>query len=72
MKLIKYFSAGLVCLLALTSCEKDFLERSPEVNISDGEFWKTKNDLKLYTNNFYNNFLPSYQFFYTRNLRFRC
>lgn len=68
MKLIKYFSAGLVCLFVLTSCEKDFLERSPEVNISDGEFWKTKNDLKLYTNNFYNNFLPSYQGFFTQGI----
>jgi hypothetical protein len=68
MKFIKYVSAGLVCLLALTSCEKDFLERSPEVNISDGEFWKSKNDLKLYANNFYNNFLPSYQGFMTQGI----
>lgn len=68
MKFIKYFGAGLVCLVALTACEKDFLERSPEVNISDGEFWKTKNDLQLYTNNFYNNFLPSYQGFFTQGI----
>ena len=68
MKFIKYVSAGLVCLLALASCEQDFLERSPEVNISDGEFWKTKNDLKLYTNNFYNNFLPSYQGYFTQGI----
>ena len=68
MKFIKYVSAGLVCLLALASCEQDFLERSPEVNISDGEFWKTKNDLQLYTNNFYNNFLPSYQGYFTQGI----
>lgn len=68
MKLRKYINVGLVCLLALTSCESDFLERSPEVNISDGEFWKTKNDLKLYTNNFYNNFLPSYQGYFTQGI----
>ncbi|NGY38533.1 RagB/SusD family nutrient uptake outer membrane protein [Flavobacterium sp. XN-5] len=68
MKFIKYFSVGLVCLLALNSCESDFLERSPEVNISDGEFWKSKNDLKLYTNNFYNNFLPSYQGYFTQGI----
>ncbi|TDE03251.1 RagB/SusD family nutrient uptake outer membrane protein [Flavobacterium hiemivividum] len=68
MKIIKYFSVGLVCLLALNSCESDFLERSPEVNISDGEFWKSKNDLKLYTNNFYNNFLPSYQGYFTQGI----
>ncbi|WP_413999053.1 RagB/SusD family nutrient uptake outer membrane protein [Flavobacterium sp. W1B] len=68
MKFIKYFSAGLVCLLVFTSCEADFLERSPEVNISDGEFWKTKNDLKLYANNFYNNFLPSYQGYFTQGI----
>lgn len=68
MRLIKYFNVVLIILFALTSCEKDFLERSPEVNISDGEFWKSKNDLKLYANNFYNNFLPSYQGFFTQGI----
>ncbi|WP_432221387.1 RagB/SusD family nutrient uptake outer membrane protein [Flavobacterium sp. TMP13] len=68
MKFIKYINVGLVCLFALTSCESDFLERSPEVNISDGEFWKSKNDLKLYANNFYNNFLPAYQGFGTQGI----
>jgi hypothetical protein len=68
MRLIKYFNVLLIILFALTSCESDFLERSPEVNISDGEFWKSKNDLKLYVNNFYNNFLPSYQGFFTQGI----
>ncbi len=44
----------------MASCSKDFLDRAPETNISEADFWKTPNDLKLYCNNFYNNFLPAY------------
>ncbi len=43
----------------ITGCSKDFLNRTPETNISDGEFWKTANDLKLYANNWYD-FFPNY------------
>jgi hypothetical protein len=68
MRFIKYFNVMLIILFSLISCENDFLERTPEVNISDGEFWKSKNDLKLYVNNFYNNFLPSYQGFFTQGI----
>ena len=44
------------------SCNDDFLERYPIVEISDGGFWKTATDLKLYVNSFYNNteFFPRY------------
>ncbi|MEN6456819.1 MAG: RagB/SusD family nutrient uptake outer membrane protein [Prolixibacteraceae bacterium] len=38
----------------LISCNDEFLERSPDTLITDGGFWKTENDLKLYINNFYN------------------
>jgi hypothetical protein len=39
--------------LMLPSCNDDFLERAPIVNISDANYWKTENDLKIYCNNFY-------------------
>ncbi|RQP13584.1 MAG: RagB/SusD family nutrient uptake outer membrane protein [Parapedobacter sp.] len=47
------------CLIGLASCEKGFLDRAPETNISDAEFWKSANDLKLYANNWYGS-LPNY------------
>lgn len=47
-----YTIAASLCLL-LSSCNDDFLERSPIVNISDANFWKTVNDLELYANNYY-------------------
>ncbi len=52
--------AGLA--MWLTSCNDDFLERGPLSNISDAYYWKSANDLKLYTNNFYSQdgLLPRY------------
>lgn len=48
------FSLCLVVLMGLLcSCNNDFLERAPIVNMSDASYWKTVNDLKLYVNNFY-------------------
>lgn len=48
-----------ICALGIAGCNKGFLDRTPETSISDGEFWKTGNDLKLYANNWYSTF-PSY------------
>lgn len=48
-----------------TSCENDFLDETPQDQISDVDFWKTENDLRLYANNFYNKFLPEYRNFGT-------
>lgn len=54
MKKMKYImSLALLGLLAV-SCA-DFLERQPLDSISDGNYWKTPNDLKLYMNNLYSN-----------------
>jgi len=50
-----YASILLIAIVAM-GCSKDFLNRVPETNISDGEFWKTANDLRLYSNSFYNAF----------------
>jgi len=56
-KLIILFSA--IILLA-GACNDEFLQRAPLTNISDANFWKSTNDLILYANNFYNNFLGGY------------
>lgn len=41
------------------ACQKDFLDRSPKSDISDADYWRSENDLRLYVNDFYNG-LPSY------------
>ncbi len=46
----------LACAGLLAGCQEDFLDRAPETNISDAEYWKTANDLQLYVNNFYTAF----------------
>ncbi|MGK6350715.1 RagB/SusD family nutrient uptake outer membrane protein [Parapedobacter sp. DT-150] len=53
MKNINYL-VWMILIVGLSSCSDDFLERAPLANISDPDFWKSANDLKLYTNNFYN------------------
>jgi hypothetical protein len=45
--------------LAIAGCQKNFLDRTPKSSISDGDYWRSTNDLRLYVNNFYNT-LPSY------------
>jgi hypothetical protein len=63
MKKYKYLSVILTSVIGfLFSCNDDFLERGPLVNISDANYWKSLNDLKIYVNNFYNQdgLLPLY------------
>lgn len=59
MKRIQFFIASGLVLSALTGCMKDILEQKPATAISDSEYWKTENDLKLYANGFYST-LPNY------------
>ncbi len=47
-------------ILLVYACNDDFLERTPGSNISDEDYWKSVNDLQLYSNNFYNVFLNTY------------
>ena len=55
----KYIIIYLVsCGMLLASCTKNFLDQTPNVIISETEFWKSTNDLKLYANNYYNTMLP--------------
>jgi hypothetical protein len=63
MKKYKYIIMLIgVSVFVLPSCNDDFLERTPIVNLSDAIFWKSENDLKIYCNNFYNQdgLLPLY------------
>jgi hypothetical protein len=54
MKKYKYIILLTGLVLWFSSCNDDFLERAPMVNLSDANFWKSENDLKIYVNNFYN------------------
>lgn len=54
MKLFLKICLTIVIPAILTGCN-DFLDRTPLTNISDAQFWKSANDLKLYTNGYYNN-----------------
>jgi len=55
MKNILYIILVLSVGIIFNSCE-DFLERTPQDQISDPEFWNTATDLELYVNSFYEYF----------------
>ncbi|PST84496.1 RagB/SusD family nutrient uptake outer membrane protein [Pedobacter yulinensis] len=57
-----------LCLLAVAGCTKDeFLDKQPEADVSPDAFFKTENDLLLYTNSFYNT-LPGAEAVYAENI----
>ena len=51
MKKINILLAAII--LVSTSCKKGFLDQAPKSSISDAEYWKSANDLKLYANGYY-------------------
>lgn len=53
-----YIGIVLYACSLLASCQRDYLNQTPNVIISDADFWKSSNDLKLYANNYYNTMLP--------------
>jgi len=59
-KSIKTFIFGLVSASLLFSCKKDSLDRFPLDNITDQNYWKTENDLKLYNNSFYPRYIVGF------------
>jgi hypothetical protein len=70
MKRYNYYliSIALTAVMGgMTSCDDEFLERAPIVSLSDANFWKSDNDLKIYCNNFYNSnaFLNLYNGWYS-------
>lgn len=55
-------------IIGITSCNDSFLEREPITDIGDASYWKSVNDLKLYTNGFYNTILPTYNGYSTTGI----
>lgn len=53
MKKLRYIALLLVITFFTFSCNKNFLNRVPQDQISAPAFWKTSNDLQLYVNNLY-------------------
>lgn len=54
MKKISYYILLLLSGVALiSSCKKDFLDKSPKSSIEPGKFFNTEKDLEIYTNGFY-------------------
>lgn len=53
------FQVGLLCVILLGSCKKDYLDREPLINVSNDAYWKTASDLEKYTLQFYASF-PSF------------
>ncbi|MDR2148063.1 MAG: RagB/SusD family nutrient uptake outer membrane protein [Tannerella sp.] len=58
---IKITAISAMVMIAVSSCNEEYLERYPLTSISDGDFWKSSNDLKLYVNGLYSreDLLPS-------------
>jgi hypothetical protein len=54
MKKMNYYIAISALFILAVSCNDEFLDRTPLDKISDVNYWKTANDLKLYVNNLYN------------------
>lgn len=68
MKNTVIISLACVVVLALTSCQKDFLDRFPQTNVTENSTFKTPADLETYTNGFYGMIGPNYSDGFTDNI----
>lgn len=61
MKLSKTYilTLGLITI-GMTACKKDFLQRDPQTEITEGSFFQSPADLETYSNGFYKYLSPSY------------
>jgi hypothetical protein len=61
MKLSKTYilTLGLITI-GMTACKKDFLQRDPQTEITEGSFFQSPADLETYSNGFYGYLSPSY------------
>ncbi|NQX37339.1 Starch-binding associating with outer membrane [Pedobacter steynii] len=50
---------GLITI-GMTACKKDFLQRDPQTEITEGSFFQSPADLETYSNGFYKYLSPSY------------
>lgn len=64
---LKQLTYILFYSLVLVSCEKGYLDRQPEANISPDGYFRTEKDLELYTNSFYDA-LPSAEGVYNEDV----
>ena len=56
MKMKKYLMIIAAAALAFASC--DMLDKEPQSEMSPESYFKTEQDLQLFSNTFYNNLLP--------------
>ncbi|WP_316822798.1 RagB/SusD family nutrient uptake outer membrane protein [Pedobacter gandavensis] len=59
LKTIYILTLGLMTI-GMTACKKDFLQRDPKTEITEGVFFQSPTDLETYSNGFYNQISPSY------------
>ena len=52
----RFFTGVAGCFILLSSCNKDFLQKNPEVQISNSNFWKTDGDFQTYSLGLYDFF----------------
>jgi hypothetical protein len=52
-KILRNYILPLAAIVFATACEKDFLQRNPQTEITTEEFFKSPTDLEVYTNGFY-------------------
>ena len=52
----EFIYTGVLTVLLMTSCNDSFLDRTPETSITEVNFFKSDNDLQLYSNQFYGYF----------------
>jgi hypothetical protein len=57
-KNIKY--ALIAAIAMLSACNSDVLDRPELTKVNDGTFWKNETDLRLYANDFYENYFVGY------------
>lgn len=53
-KIIKNCALLVAATLIGTSCNDSFLDRQPTHDLNKGVYWKTLNDLEVFTNGIYN------------------
>ena len=59
-KNIKIYTLVVVSCLLLFGCKKNLLDRYPLDQITDENYWKTENDLKLYANSLYPKYIVGF------------
>ncbi|MEJ2902202.1 RagB/SusD family nutrient uptake outer membrane protein [Pedobacter panaciterrae] len=57
---IKIYTLGVIACLLLFGCKKNLLDRYPLDQITDENYWKTENDLKLYANSLYPKYIVGF------------